>query len=130
MFHAFECKDMLQYCELYCELDTVLLAEVIITFRAMVLKEFKVDSARYISIPQLAFDCMLRTLTHPIELMTDPDMILMWEQNVRAGASSVGDRHVNTPTVHDFPSTLHYDCLLYTSPSPRDLSTSRMPSSA
>ena len=25
---------------------------------------------------------------------------------------------------------LHYGCLLYTSPSPRDLSTSRMPSSA
>ena len=25
---------------------------------------------------------------------------------------------------------LHFDCLLYTSPSPRDLSTSRMPSSA
>ena len=27
-------------------------------------------------------------------------------------------------------STMAYDCLLYTSPSPRDLSTSRMPSSA
>ena len=27
-------------------------------------------------------------------------------------------------------STLHWTCLLYTSPSPRDLSTSRMPSSA
>ena len=27
-------------------------------------------------------------------------------------------------------SGLHEDCLLYTSPSPRDLSTSRMPSSA
>ena len=26
--------------------------------------------------------------------------------------------------------SLHYRCLLYTSPSPRDLSTSRMPSSA
>ena len=26
--------------------------------------------------------------------------------------------------------TVSYDCLLYTSPSPRDLSTSRMPSSA
>ena len=26
--------------------------------------------------------------------------------------------------------TMNYDCLLYTSPSPRDLSTSRMPSSA
>ena len=28
------------------------------------------------------------------------------------------------------PKDLHKDCLLYTSPSPRDLSTSRMPSSA
>ena len=27
-------------------------------------------------------------------------------------------------------ATKHYNCLLYTSPSPRDLSTSRMPSSA
>ena len=30
---------------------------------------------------------------------------------------------------HDFPE-LYFNCLLYTSPSPRDLSTSRMPSSA
>ena len=28
------------------------------------------------------------------------------------------------------PSDAYYSCLLYTSPSPRDLSTSRMPSSA
>ena len=28
------------------------------------------------------------------------------------------------------PKKQHYNCLLYTSPSPRDLSTSRMPSSA
>ena len=28
------------------------------------------------------------------------------------------------------PVAMHTDCLLYTSPSPRDLSTSRMPSSA
>ena len=31
---------------------------------------------------------------------------------------------------HDPPLLKHLDCLLYTSPSPRDLSTSRMPSSA
>ena len=30
----------------------------------------------------------------------------------------------------DVSKTLSYNCLLYTSPSPRDLSTSRMPSSA
>ena len=31
---------------------------------------------------------------------------------------------------YNFQETLSYFCLLYTSPSPRDLSTSRMPSSA
>ena len=32
--------------------------------------------------------------------------------------------------MHSHSCTLHSCCLLYTSPSPRDLSTSRMPSSA
>ena len=39
-----------------------------------------------------------------------------------------GDELVETRKVHD--KSLSYACLLYTSPSPRDLSTSRMPSSA
>ena len=36
----------------------------------------------------------------------------------------------NQPPVIDCPVDVFIDCLLYTSPSPRDLSTSRMPSSA
>ena len=36
----------------------------------------------------------------------------------------------NLPKVHAEIEALFYICLLYTSPSPRDLSTSRMPSSA
>ena len=34
------------------------------------------------------------------------------------------------PTERDKEDALLYSCLLYTSPSPRDLSTARMPSSA
>ena len=42
---------------------------------------------------------------------------------------AVGDRtHLRVYSMTDF--ALSRDCLLYTSPSPRDLSTSRMPSSA
>ena len=43
------------------------------------------------------------------------------------------DKGIQTPTEEkkDTPKGLWYKtCLLYTSPSPRDLSTSRMPSSA
>ena len=41
------------------------------------------------------------------------------------------DKDTGAMFVDRFMSTaMHYPCLLYTSPSPRDLSTSRMPSSA
>ena len=45
-------------------------------------------------------------------------------------ASKIQD--LETPIVEDFDGFMivPYTCLLYTSPSPRDLSTSRMPSSA
>ena len=38
--------------------------------------------------------------------------------------------HLQMPTISVQEVATFYDCLLYTSPSPRDLSTSRMPSSA
>ena len=38
--------------------------------------------------------------------------------------------HTNARARPKLRAALTYDCLLYTSPSPRDLSTSRMPSSA
>ena len=43
-----------------------------------------------------------------------------------------GDNIIDPETIKRIrePWTLAYNCLLYTSPSPRDLSTSRMPSSA
>ena len=48
--------------------------------------------------------------------------------------SDSGDAQIVTDgshvTVYDASSNTVYNCLLYTSPSPRDLSTSRMPSSA
>ena len=54
---------------------------------------------------------------------TYPDPVHAAEVAERAGADGI--------TVHLREDRRHInDCLLYTSPSPRDLSTSRMPSSA
>ena len=88
---------MLDYCHLYCRLDTILLAEVMIAFRKQMYNHFELDCTAYISFPQLAFDCCLKTLTSPIQLMHDPDMILMMEQNIRGGVSFINERHVRTP---------------------------------
>ena len=59
------------------------------------------------------------------------DLQVLIERPAAIGTLSIGIYGV-TPTPSD-PNTRTYqlwDCLLYTSPSPRDLSTSRMPSSA
>lgn len=95
VFATFGCKTMLDYCELYCALDTVLLLEVMWNFRKKMLNFFNLDVTRYMSIPQLSFDCMLKTLGDPIERLSDPDMILMCEQNIRGGVSFVNTRHAD-----------------------------------
>ena len=97
IFTYFQCKNMLDYCHIYCRLDTILLGEVMSTFRQQMFKHFELDCTAYISFPQLAFDCCLKTLSEPVEQIHDPDMVLMIEQNVRGGVSFIGERHVRTP---------------------------------
>ena len=94
VFKNYKCKNMLDYCHLYCTLDTVLLLEVIMSFREMVFSEWNLDCTKYISAPQLAYDCMLLSLDEPIDLMTDSEMIMLCEQNIRGGVSFVNERHV------------------------------------
>ena len=101
VFKEFECKNMLEYCHLYCRLDTVLLLEVMVKFRDMVKTEFNLDCTQYISTPQLAFDCMLAGLDEPIELMFDPEMIALCEKNIRGGVSFVNERHVQLANYED-----------------------------
>jgi len=93
VFAAFNCKDMICYTELYCSIDVGILAEVVMQFRRLVLKNFGLDCTNYISTPQLAFDCMLKSTKVQMELLTDVDMILMVEQNIRGGVSYINQRH-------------------------------------
>ena len=56
----------------------------------------------------------------------DPGYVVVLQESVSDPAAEIGDlqRRDGVAPQH------RYTCLLYTSPSPRDLSTSRMPSSA
>ena len=57
---------------------------------------------------------------------TKSDNIKQWYHNSTKHIIMFTTYH----SLHKIQDTLDVDCLLYTSPSPRDLSTSRMPSSA
>ena len=93
VLQVFGCKDMIDYTEIYCTVDSGILCEVVTQFRKTVLDNFGLEMCYYISTPQLAFDCMLRMTEVEIELLTDIDQILFIEQNIRGGVSYINQRH-------------------------------------
>lgn len=93
VYKDFKCANMKDYCELYCATDTFLLAEVILHFRNDMYNMFDLDCCHYISLPQMAYDVMLKTTRVKIEQITDLDMMMFFEDNIRGGVSFINQRH-------------------------------------
>ena len=58
----FEIKNLGEYYDLYVQSDTLLLADVFENFRNMCLKIYKLDPAKFISAPGLAWQAALKRL--------------------------------------------------------------------
>lgn len=107
IYEKFKFKNMLEYTEFYCKLDTLLLAEVMFSFRDTIYNTFELAIENFISLPQLSFDACLKTLDgKSIEKLHDPAMVTLLEQNIRGGVSFVNNRHEVIRDTDD-------ECLLY-----------------
>ena len=71
VWEKFDCKNMVDYTNLYCMLDTLLLAEVITDTRDMMYDKFGLDLAQYFSLPHMSMDIMLKMTKANIELISD-----------------------------------------------------------
>ena len=94
LYFKLKCKNMLEYTELYCKLDTLLLAEVVFSYREFIWDEFNLAIENYLSTPQIALDACLKSTKKRIGLMHRPEMISLIERNLRGGVSFVNTRHV------------------------------------
>ena len=81
------------YHDLYLESDVLLLADVFENFRNVCLKNYKLDPAWYYTSPGIAWKAALKMTGVELELLTDPDMLLMIEKGVRGGISMISKRH-------------------------------------
>ena len=79
------CKNIGDYHDLYVQLDTLLLADCFENFRNLCQKEYELDPCYFISTQDLAFEVFLKKTQVKLELLTDIDMILMIEYEIRAG---------------------------------------------
>ena len=111
MYEQFECQNMLEYTEIYCLIDSLLLAECLSNYRDLTYNEFSLDMCHYVSSPQLSYDIMLKETDVELELLSDIDMVNFIETSLRGGLSYVNERHVKLPEDYDVDKTKEW--LLY-----------------
>ena len=81
----FDIKNLGDYHVLYVQSDTLLLADVFEKFRNMCLEICKLDPAKFISAPELAWQAALKKAKVKSDLLADINMLLMVEKGIRGG---------------------------------------------
>ena len=90
---SFKMKTFKEYHELYNITDVLLLADVFENFRDLCLKIYGLDPVYYFTAPQLAWDACLKMTSVKLELLSDEDMLLMFEEGIRGGISIISNRY-------------------------------------
>ena len=93
MWKEFGCKTIRDYLELYNKFDALLLADVFENFRDVCMKHYELDPAWYYTAPGLAWDAALKCTNTKLELLSDPDMVLMFKSGIRGGVSTISKRY-------------------------------------
>ena len=85
VFKSVKLENLGDYHDLYVKSDKLLLADVFENFRDMCIKEYELDPAHFVSLPELAWQACLKKTNIELELLTDYDMLLMVEKGIRGG---------------------------------------------
>ena len=76
---------MRKYHDLYVQLNTILLSDIYENFRDVCLGIYQLDPTHFLSSPGLAWKACLKKTKVKLELLTDRDMLLMFEEGIRGG---------------------------------------------
>ena len=93
VWSSFNMEIFKDYHELYNETDVLLLADVFENFRDLCLKIYGLDPVYYYTAPGLAWDACLKMTDINLELLSDPNMLLMFEKGIRGGISMISNRY-------------------------------------
>ena len=82
---AFKINNVGRYHDLYVKSDTALLADVFENFRDKCLSINKLDLVYYLSAPGFFWHSCLKMTKIKLELLTDNNMLLLFEEGIRGG---------------------------------------------
>ena len=85
VWRAFKMKNLGNYHDLYLKTDVLLSSNVFETLRTTCLEHYTLYSTHFYTSPGLAWQACLKKTDVNLELITDPSMLLMFEQGTRGG---------------------------------------------
>ena len=92
IWKEFGIKNLGEYHDLYLKSDVLLLADVFEEFRNVCMENYSLDPAWYYTSPGLSWDALLKHSGVKLELLTDPDILLLFEKGIRGGISMISNR--------------------------------------
>ena len=115
VWKTFNMKNFKDYHELYNITDVLLLADVFENFRDLCLKIYKLDPVYYFTAPGLAWDACLKMTDIQLELLSDVNMLLMFEKGIRGGISIISNRYgeANNKYMKDYDKNKDSKYLVY-----------------
>ena len=97
IIEIFNIKDGEELTKLYCKSDVILLADVFEKFVKVSTKEYKINPLYCVNLPGYTYQCALKYTDIKLQTLQDKDLILLLDNNIRGGISSVmGDRYVKS----------------------------------
>lgn len=107
VWSAFKLKTMQEYLDLYCVLDTLLLADCFEDFREMSLNNYTLDPVHFHTAPSLAWAAALLTTGVELDIIQEPEMLNFLNAALLGGYSAVHHQYarMNNPQMHDYDPT-------------------------
>jgi len=92
-----------------------MLADCFEYFRKLGHDSYGLDPAMYLTLPSFSWDSCLKHAGAKLDLLTDPEMHLFFENNIRGGISTISHRHAkaNNPSTPNYNPEKDNSYLLY-----------------
>ena len=94
VWNTFNINNLGECHDLYVQSDTALLADVFDNFRDKCIEIYRVDPAHFLTAPRLAWQACLKKTEVELELLTDNDMLNLFEKGIRRGMCQASFRYV------------------------------------